>query len=245
MQSIDLSVVIPTLNEEKYIGKLLDSIINQTVLPKEVIVVDAKSKDKTKFEVEKRVKKVKNLIKFYQVKLFTVAYQRNFGGSKAVSKNILFLDADTSLIDNKTLERLNLYIQKNSPDVAMIVNSADSKDWKDIVYYLGWEYLCKISKVFNKPTAPGASLFIKKKVFEETKGFDPKVYVAEDTEFVQRVVRSGFKYEVIDYIKIPVSPRRLHKEGHLNYLIKNIIITVSIILFGYKKKNFNYEFGEW
>ncbi len=42
-----VSVVIPAYNEEKYIGKLLDSLNNQTVKADEIIVVDNNSIDKT------------------------------------------------------------------------------------------------------------------------------------------------------------------------------------------------------
>lgn len=42
-----VSVVIPAYNEEKYIGKCLESIISQTEKPSEIIVVDNNCTDKT------------------------------------------------------------------------------------------------------------------------------------------------------------------------------------------------------
>ena len=44
---IDLAIIIPTLNEEHFIGYLLDSIIRQNIQPKEIVIVDAYSKDTT------------------------------------------------------------------------------------------------------------------------------------------------------------------------------------------------------
>jgi len=41
------SIIIPTYNEEKYLPALLQSLKDQTIKPKEVIVVDAYSKDNT------------------------------------------------------------------------------------------------------------------------------------------------------------------------------------------------------
>ncbi len=55
---IDLAIIIPTLNEEHFIGRLLDSIISQSVMPKELVIVDAYSKDKTIAEIKKRQKKL-------------------------------------------------------------------------------------------------------------------------------------------------------------------------------------------
>jgi glycosyltransferase involved in cell wall biosynthesis len=42
-----LSVVIPTLNEERHIGSLLSDVMGQTKKADEVIVVDAGSGDET------------------------------------------------------------------------------------------------------------------------------------------------------------------------------------------------------
>lgn len=48
-----VSVVIPTLNAEGYIGALLTNIENQTLKPKEILVVDSSSDDGTSNEVAK------------------------------------------------------------------------------------------------------------------------------------------------------------------------------------------------
>lgn len=42
-----VSVIIPAYNEEKYISKVLESLMNQTVRPDEIIVVDNNCQDKT------------------------------------------------------------------------------------------------------------------------------------------------------------------------------------------------------
>ncbi len=47
MQGSRISIIVPALNEEKYIGKLLDSLYSQIYKNFEVIVVDGGSSDKT------------------------------------------------------------------------------------------------------------------------------------------------------------------------------------------------------
>jgi len=47
VREILVSVIIPTLNAEKYIGKLIARLREQTVLPNEIIVVDSSSEDQT------------------------------------------------------------------------------------------------------------------------------------------------------------------------------------------------------
>ena len=104
MKQLDLAIVIPTLNEEHYIGRLLDSIAKQTVKPKEIVVVDAFSKDLTGEEVQKRMKKLKNL-KLFRLPKHTISKQRNFGANNTSAKHILFLDADGQLKDPDTLKK--------------------------------------------------------------------------------------------------------------------------------------------
>ena len=48
-----LSIIVPTLNEEKHIPNLLNCLKNQTYKNFEIIVVDAHSNDKTKEVVKK------------------------------------------------------------------------------------------------------------------------------------------------------------------------------------------------
>ena len=74
---MNVSFVIPTLNEEKYIGELLKSILQQTVRPYETIVVDCGSHDNTQ-----------SIVRSYKgVTLLTsdkpVGNQRTYGGKKA------------------------------------------------------------------------------------------------------------------------------------------------------------------
>ena len=52
---VEVSVIIPTKNEERYIGKVLDHISNQSFKDFEVIVSDGNSSDGTKTIVESKI----------------------------------------------------------------------------------------------------------------------------------------------------------------------------------------------
>src|SRR3989344_4421237 len=101
-----LSIVIPTLNEEKYIPNLLNCLKNQTFKNFEIIVVDANSRDNTK----KTISKFKDLkIKIINSKIRNPGYQRNLGVKNAKNERILFLDADTKISEDfleKTLKEI-------------------------------------------------------------------------------------------------------------------------------------------
>src|SRR5215208_7998971 len=86
-----LSVIVPTLNEERYVGALLSDVASQTRTPDEVLVVDAGSEDGTASVVRR----------FPSARLLEgeppVARGRNLGGKSATGEVLIFLDADTRL----------------------------------------------------------------------------------------------------------------------------------------------------
>src|SRR3989344_1151625 len=118
MKQLDLAIVIPTLNEEHYIGRLLDSIAKQTVKPKEIVVVDAFSK------------------------------QRNFGANNTSAKHILFLDADGQLKDPDTLKKYMDEVERRKPDIAAALNHPLSDYWKDRVFFKGMNLIFRAIKPF-------------------------------------------------------------------------------------------------
>lgn len=102
---MNLSIVIPVYNEEKSIGACLDSLLGQTLKPKEIIIIDDGSTDKTC-----------KVVKKYPVKLLKQNHQgpgpaRNLGVKKSRGDIIVFVDADMTF-DKKFLEKLTLPIKK-------------------------------------------------------------------------------------------------------------------------------------
>ena len=89
------SIIIPTLNEEKYLPLLLKDLSNQTFQEFEVIVVDGKSEDQTVNKAQTFTKLVKRLTIITSVR--NVSTQRNAGAKIAIGKQLLFNDADNRL----------------------------------------------------------------------------------------------------------------------------------------------------
>ena len=56
-QPLKYSIIIPAHNEENFIGKTLESVVQQTVLPHQLIVVNDNSTDQTEKIVQKFTKK--------------------------------------------------------------------------------------------------------------------------------------------------------------------------------------------
>src|SRR3990170_1980898 len=98
--SIYFSIIIPTLNEEKYLPKLLTNLKNQKEKNFEVIITDGASSDKTKQTTIAFEQKFP--LKFFIHEKKNVSYQRNFGARIAKGSYLVFLDADTGIKANFT-----------------------------------------------------------------------------------------------------------------------------------------------
>lgn len=122
-----LSVIIPTLKRPNAVCKLLDSIVNQTLQPDEIIVVDASDDHYTEISIQK--KKYKLPIKYYRVDKPNKgsAQQRNFGiNLVAPDIDIIgFLDDDLVLEKDYFENIVNTYLRR--PD-AVGVGGVDLKD---------------------------------------------------------------------------------------------------------------------
>lgn len=243
MRYVDLSVIIPTLNEEKFIGTLLDSIFYQTVWPKEIIIIDAFSTDKTEQVVDRRRDKLPQL-QFVQIPKYTISRQRNYGVSLTSNAHILFLDADMKLKDKDTLEKYVKELEIKRPHIAAATNLPLSDSWKDKIYFLNMNLAMRAAKPFW-PWTTGMNLYVQKAAFGKVKGFDEEVRVGEDMELVQRMVKKGFKFIFLDEPKIYTSVRRFVKEGRRRYTLKIIKAFFQANIKGYKDIDIEYEMGSF
>ncbi len=101
-----IAVAIGVYNEEKNISNLIDSLLNQTRLPDEIIIVDDGSVDKTPALINQYVKK-NSIIKYKAQKNSGPASARNTAWRNAISDICLFTDGDC-IPDKNWIERITL-----------------------------------------------------------------------------------------------------------------------------------------
>jgi glycosyltransferase involved in cell wall biosynthesis len=111
MKSIsNVSVIIPCYNAADVIERALDSVLAQSVLPNEIILIDDASNDGTSSELSR----LKGLHHDVAITVITnksnlgPGFSRNEGWSRASSEWIAFLDADDAWDPNKLEEQLKL-----------------------------------------------------------------------------------------------------------------------------------------
>ncbi len=227
-----LSIIIPAKNEEKVLPGLMESIKKQSFQDYEIIVADADSKDNTKMVAESYGARV--------VKGGLPGPGRNRGAKVARGEYLLFLDADGELPSKLFLEQ-NLHEMKRR-GACVATTYIKPLSSKSIDYAL-----LEVCNAYNlimeklKPHAPGCCIFVKSVVHRELKGFDEKLLLAEDHDYVQRAEKAGYRFRILRSQPIGVSVRRLEKDGRWGLAIKYLKSELHQMLYG-KHEQLPYDY---
>lgn len=236
-----ISIVIITLNEEKNIGLLLESIKNQSYKNYEVIVVDSNSTDNTEGIVKRYKKKIKKL-SWHVLKKRGVSLARNTGANKAKGKYIFFMDADI-LFDKDFLERSVRELEEKDLGAAGVYMDPLSNKLIDKFYYRFlnfWFFI--MQKIY--PHCVGSCVIAQKKIHKKIQGFDETIKLAEDNDYVNRARKYG-KYSML-HNSVKVSARRFEQEGRFKMGGKYFLVFFYRLLFGEIRSDvFNYRFGHY
>lgn len=189
-----VSVIIPAHNEEKIIGKTIESVLSLDY-PKqklEVIVVDDGSTDNT-YKTAKKYESKR--VRIFRKKQGGKASALNFGIKKSSADFILTLDADCFPRKNLLKKMLGYF---NDPRVMSVVPAINV--WKpksliermQVVEYAIVSFIRKLSTfIHSLNVVPGASLY-RKKFFEEHGEFDEE-NLTEDLEIGMRIQSKNYK----------------------------------------------------
>lgn len=172
------SIIIPVYNVEKYIGKCLESVMNQTYKDYEVIVVNDGTKDNSM-----------EIVKQYPVKIIEQENQglsaaRNAGVKKATGEYLIFLDSDDS-IEKNLLKEINKSL-KNNPDLVRFQIQEEFEDETKKEY---------AEKNFNNKTGEEAFEIIAKYHFVENAwcyAIKKDYYLKEKFEFKKGTIHEDF-----------------------------------------------------
>lgn len=219
------SIIIPTLNEAKYLPKLLADLCKQTYKDFEVIHVDGFSEDTTVAKAKTFAKKL--TLTTTQQKIRNVSVQRNHGAKLAKGTWLLFFDADNRL-PAYFLDGLRYQIAKN-PDMDLfttwIMVDGSRQLFRGIERMVNFTF--ELHSQLDKPFAPGAMIGIKRKYHKQHE-FDQHQKVLEDYYFIKTAVDSGLVFKVLREPRYTFSLRRYRKQAlktigsgailHLRYL---------------------------
>lgn len=214
---LKFSIIIPTLNEQKALPILLHDLALQSNQNFEIIVVDGKSEDKTVQEFEK-FKRQNPAISahLYQVPKRHVSYQRNFGASKAHYDWLIFMDADNQL-PTFFLQGITYQLEKNATQVDLFstlihLNKTDARDRFYHTIAKGINFFLISRDKSAQPLAFGSLIGARRSLFTKVT-FNENSKVMEDSIFIKKARRLGFKFKLFHEPTFAYSMRRIKGKG--------------------------------
>lgn len=206
-----MTVVIPTLNEEKHLPNLLADLSKQTFKNFKVIVADANSEDKTK-DIAKKFNKLGLKIKFLTTAKKNVSHQRNLGADSADTDWVVFMDADNRIPKNY-LSDIKHHAKSLNPDILSTWFRPDTNIAQDKFTATLMNIFMDIAKNSPTPFIMESMILVKKKSFKKLKGFDTKILWREGEDLLKRAHKMKMKFEFVKNPRYKYSFRRFKKSG--------------------------------
>jgi glycosyltransferase involved in cell wall biosynthesis len=252
MKNPKISVCIPSYNHEKYIGKTIESILNQTYENFEIIISDDNSKDNSE-----------NIIKSYKDQRITF-YKNNNNIGPGLNPNklielsscdyILMISSDDMLRE----DALEIFLKEieivNGADVLFCYCQTIDENDNEIDSYNMMVANQKrdrnklLNELFYEQNfLMGTGVFVKKSIFSAIDKFNSTLIQSQDLEMWIRILTSGYKINIVSEKLIKYRIHNKNLSNNLNEPLKNITINsryifeIQKVLENYKNiKDFNF-----
>ena len=203
------SVIIPTLNEEARIGRLLQSLERQSFKDFEIVVVDGGSSDKTVKVAEKFSAKV------FVKKGCKEFPSRNIGAKLSKGRILLFLSADV-VVSLDALKHLAKEFEKDQyfSGICGLGIPFDAPIWMKIEYLFHWRLLRLWMKLTKDYHASTNFMAVRKDDFHKVGEFTDEIFA--DTIFFNKLGKKC-KVKVLPKSLVFVSGRRAKKMGFARF----------------------------
>ncbi len=194
------SVIIPIYNYGHYLPQSLGSVLNQTVSPFEIIVIDDGSTDNTPDVIKPFL--TDSCLKYIRTENLGVSAARNTGIKIAKSELIAFLDADDIWVNNKLELQLPLF---TNPRVGIVYSLRQPFNEKGPIET--FEHV----KVFRGNILPYlmehnflclSSVVVRRDCFEKAGLFDVRLSQGEDMDLWLRIAAEDYEFDYVDQLLV-------------------------------------------
>ncbi|MBU0460019.1 MAG: glycosyltransferase [Nanoarchaeota archaeon] len=181
---VKISIIIPAHNEENYLRKTLHSIKQQSYQNYETIVVCNGCTDKTEEIVKKRADDKLRLLSLSKA---NVSVARNAGALNAQGEIILFLDADTTLVENSLQQIKEQFTEKYSVATTRVKPDEEQLKFKLAMMFKNLYHRTRIYQGCS------GALICRKEDFQAVNGYNPEIIVKEHRKLIIKLKKlNGF-----------------------------------------------------
>lgn len=229
------SIIIPTLNEEKLLPGLLESLKNgwQNKYNFEIIIADGGSNDDTVKIAEKLAHKT---VLHTNGDVRTISSGRANGANAASGEIFIFTNADVRIDIHKLLEVIeDKFLDTNYAAMTTKIKVYPEDENKtDKIVFTFLNHYFRFLNFLGMGMARGECQVIRKDVYQKVGGYKKNLHAGEDFELFTRIRREGKVLFINDFI-VYESPRRYRKWGYFKILSAWFLNSSSSLIF---KKSF-------
>ena len=224
-----ISIIIPCRNEEKFIGKCLDTILEQDYSKEnlEVLVVDGVSEDRTKEIIEKYTQKYPFVKLLENPKKFT-PFSLNIGIKAAKGEIIIRMDAHAGYKKDYISKCVKHLAESGADNVGGIMKTLPSENTlvaKSIAFSLSHPFGAMSFFRLGSKKARFVDTVLggcyKKEVFKKIGLFNENLIRSQDLEFNLRLRRAGGKILLVPDIVNYYYPKSTNLKDFFFYNFKN------------------------
>jgi len=214
---MEISVIIPVYNGERYLSQAIESVLAQTLPPLEIIVVDDGSTDASVAVAERYAKRVR----IDRQENSGAASARNRGIDLARGSLLAFLDADDLWTPDKL--RLQAGALEEDPGPAIVLGKVKQFISPDVAGDAGLHLRAELETM---PAYLIGAMLIRKDDFKTVGMLDEGLQLGEYIEWFNRAVDLGLRHKVLDRV---VLKRRIHTSNQGIYKRPHVKDYLSIV----------------
>jgi len=198
-----VSVIIPVYNGEKYLLEAIETVINQTYKPLEIIIVDDGSTDNSK-QIIASFPEIKYLYQENQ----GVAVARNTGIAEAKGEYIALLDQDDLWAENKLQIQVDYLDNHQEIDYVLGHQQSFLQEGCEKPHWLKVKFLQE-----SIPAYLVGALLARKNLFNIIGGFSDEYRYGNDSDWFAKTLDLGIKSKILSQV---VLYKRIHdtNESH-------------------------------
>lgn len=229
-----ISIIIPTYNRADLIGQTLDSVLNQTYINWECIIIDDGSTDDSLVVIQQYIDKDARFLYLSRpsYKKKGPSSCRNFGIEKAIGEFVVFLDSDDLLAKNCLEYRIKFASQNPEYDFWIFKMSAFENINRSVIFLCGELNVKDENSWSKKRLMEGIHPFMitgplwKKEVLFFLTGFNEELTLLEDLDLHLRSLKEGFKLKFANQLNSDCFCRKdsSRKENYDKYSLKNHLL---------------------
>lgn len=214
----EISIIIPTLNEEKLINRTLEQFTPQLKEQNslEIIISDGGSTDKT---LENLPNTVDIIVRENPDKKQNIPIGRNAGAKSAKGSLLYFINADTRIEDTEKFFSISTDAFRNKNIAALTCCFKvfpEEVKLSDKMFHGFYNNYVRLLNSTGMGMGRGECQMIRTEIFKKVNGYNELLAAGEDYDIYRRIKKTGLgKIKFLNELTVYESPRRYRKYGYL------------------------------